>query len=143
MDISLHLGFNSFLTHSACSLKLIRPYMQCLTSPRYHIRRETPASIFEKRTAVGLCIFLGKSMAHENSTGTDLADALANKVADGRILGTPCSIGAEINIGDWTLRCYTHIPQPRGAHGIYHLNLHFNPMPANSCINSDATSNGG
>jgi hypothetical protein len=56
---------------------------------------------------------LGKIKAHNHSLGNDLANTLANQVADGHPPDTTYTTGSEVTIGHWTWP-YTLIPQTLG-----------------------------
>jgi hypothetical protein len=65
------------------------------------------------RCNAGIRTHLGKIKAHNHSLGNDLADTLANQVADGHPPDTTYTTGLEVSIGHLTWP-YTLIPQTLG-----------------------------
>jgi ribonuclease HI len=85
IDIGLQLGHTHLLTDSACSLRLIQGYLNCPSAYIHNIHRDTLLSIthtLKTRCDAGIRTQIGKIKAHNNSLGNDLADTLANQVAD-------------------------------------------------------------
>jgi hypothetical protein len=83
----------------------------CIAHPlpihyRHHIHRDILYSIthtLKTRCKPGLRTYLGKIKAHNHSLGNDLADALANQVANGHPTDTTCTTGLiRVYICQWT-----------------------------------------
>jgi hypothetical protein len=90
----------------ACSLRLIHGYLSCPTTYRHNTHRDTLLSIshtLQTRCDAGIRTHLGKIKAHNHSLGNDLADTLANHVADGHPPDTTYTTGSDVSIGHWTL----------------------------------------
>jgi hypothetical protein len=116
IDIRLQLCHTHLFTGSACSLRLIQGFMNCPSADRHHIHRDTLASItntLKTRCIRGIRTHLGKIKAYNHSLVNDLADTLANQVADGRPPDTTYTMGSTVSIGTWTLP-YTLVPQTLG-----------------------------
>jgi hypothetical protein len=113
IDIGLQLGHTRLLTDSACSLRLIQGYMICPSAYRHNVHRETLDSIthtLKTRCDSGIRTHIGKIKAHNHSIGNDLANILANQVADGHSPDTTNTTGSYVSIRHWTWP-YTLIPQ--------------------------------
>jgi ribonuclease HI len=116
IDIGLQLGHTHLLTDGACSLRLIQGYMNCPSAYRHNIHNDTLDSItYTLKTRCESCTraHLGKIKAHNHSIGNDLADTLANQVADGHPPDTTHTTGSHVSIGYWTWP-YTLIPRTLG-----------------------------
>jgi hypothetical protein len=112
MDIGLQLGRTHLLTYGACSLHLIQGYLNCPSAYRHNIHRDTLLAIthtLKTRCNTSLRTHLGKIKAHNHSLGNDLADTLANQVADGHPPNTTYTTASKESIGHWTWP-YTLIP---------------------------------
>jgi ribonuclease HI len=108
-DIGLH---THLLTDSACSLRLIQGYMNCTSTYRHNIHRDTLNSItltLKTRCESGIRTHLGKIKAHNHSLGNVLADTLATQAADGYPPDTTYTTCLDASIGHWTWP-YTLIP---------------------------------
>jgi ribonuclease HI len=105
IDIGLQLARIHLLKDSACSLRLIKGYLNCPPAYRHNIHRDTLHSIthtLKTRCDAGIRRHLGKIKAHNHSLGNDLADTLANQVAEGHPPDTSYTTGSEFTIGHWT-----------------------------------------
>jgi hypothetical protein len=132
------------LTDNACSLRLIQGYINCLNNYRHRIHRETFESItntIKSRCTSGLRTHLGKIKAHNYSIGNDLADSLANLVADGHPLDTTYTTCSDTPISTLTWP-YTLIALTQGgptpyrytnpkadAHNYITKHTHIRPYP--------------
>jgi ribonuclease HI len=87
IDIGLQIGHTHLLTdNNACSLRLIQGYINCPSTYRHNIHRDTLMSIaytLKTRCESGIRTHLCKVKAHNHSLGNDLVDTLANQVAGG------------------------------------------------------------
>jgi hypothetical protein len=102
IDIGLQLGRTHLLTHSACSLPLMIGSMNCPSAYRHNIHRDTLRSIthtLNTRCELGIRTHLGKINVHTHSLGNDLADTLANQVADGHSPDTTHTTHSDVSIG--------------------------------------------
>jgi ribonuclease HI len=102
IDIALQLGHTHLLTDSACSLRLIQGYLNCPSAYIHNIHRDTLLSIthtLKTRCNAGIRTHLGKIKAHNHTLGNDLADTLANQVADGHPPDTTYTTSSEVSIG--------------------------------------------
>jgi ribonuclease HI len=116
IDIGLQLGRTHLLSESACSLRLIQGYLNCPSAYSHNIHRDTLLTIthtLQTRCDASIRTHLGKIKAHNHSQGNDLADTLANQVADGHPPDTTYTTCSVVTIGHWTSP-YTLIPQTLG-----------------------------
>jgi ribonuclease HI len=105
IDIGLQLGHTHLLTHSACSLRLIQGFLNCPSAYRHNIHRDTLLSTthtLKTRRDAGIRTYLGKIKAHNHSLGNDLADSLANQIADGHPPGATYTTCSDLSIDHWT-----------------------------------------
>jgi hypothetical protein len=117
IDKGLQLGRTHLLTDSACSLRLIQGHMNYPNKYRHHIHHgiiESITNTVRSRLTFGIRTHLGKVKAHNHSIGNDLADALANLVADGNPHDAPYTICSYLSIGTWTSP-YTFMSQTLGG----------------------------
>jgi ribonuclease HI len=115
IDLGLKLGHTALPTDSACALRLIHKYLRCPHSMRQHVHMDVLSSILstlQTRSKAGLHTHLGKIKAHNNSKGNDLADHLANTVADGYNSDVIYFKGSHTQIGLWTWPYTTHPDDP-------------------------------
>jgi ribonuclease HI len=113
INVGLQVGHTHLLTDIACSLRLIQGCMNCPSGYRHNIHRDTLISVtntLKTRCESGIRTHLGKIKTHNHSLGNDLADTLANQVADGHPPDTTYITGSDVWIGHWTWP-YTLIPQ--------------------------------
>jgi ribonuclease HI len=116
IDIGLQLRHIHLLKDSACSLRLIQGSMNCPSTYRHNIHRDTLLSIthtLKTRCDSRIRTHLDKIKSHYHSLGNDLADTLANQVADGHPPDATYTTGSYVSIGHWTWP-YTLIPQTLG-----------------------------
>jgi ribonuclease HI len=103
--LRLKLGHPTILSDSACSLRLIHKHIRSPHAMQEHPHREILSSIIhtlQTRTTACLTTHLGIIKAHNNAKGNDLADYLANAVADGNAADAEYYKGAHTHLGHWT-----------------------------------------
>jgi hypothetical protein len=77
----------------------------CSSAYRHHIHRDTLDSIthtLKTRCKSGIRTHLRKIKAHNHSIGNDLANALANQVANGHPPDTTYTPDSDVSIDTWT-----------------------------------------
>jgi hypothetical protein len=90
--------------------------MNCPSAYRHHTHRDTLTSVthtLKTRCTSGIRTHLGKIKARNHYVGSDLADGLANQVADGHSPDMTYNSGLDVSIGTWTWP-YTLISQTLG-----------------------------
>jgi hypothetical protein len=86
-------------------------------------------STCKTRTTAGLTAHLGKMKAHKNSKGNDIANYLANTVADGQPLDAMYFKGTHTHLGQWTWPPYTTQPdEPYPPKTLIYTNLKTNAL---------------